>query len=74
MIRKIYDFSNITFMLVGNEFQQARQTMDEEILPPHVFFFENTLLAKLKWESMQIENSMVLVKGSRGIALEKLFD
>ncbi len=40
----------------------------------HVFFFENFLSFAEKFKSIPIENKTILIKGSRGMALEKTLD
>ena len=64
IIRK-FKFDNI--VLVGKEF--------EGMLPENEgLFFENNQAAKIWWKTAGIENHSILVKGSRGIALEKIFE
>ncbi len=64
IIRK-FKFDHI--VLVGKEFEGM-------LLENEGLFFENNQTAKIWWNKTGIENHSILVKGSRGIALEKILE
>jgi UDP-N-acetylmuramoyl-tripeptide--D-alanyl-D-alanine ligase len=73
VIHKITKNPEICFILVGREFSKAIEVLGAK-LADHILFFDQTEMAKVWWNSKQIKKSMILVKGSRGIALEKIFN
>lgn len=58
---------NWNVYLVGKEFGQYNPSID-------IHFFENTILLKAYLQENQIQNELILIKGSRGIRLEILAD
>lgn len=64
LIRK-FNFDQI--VLVGNEFQGLLQEQEG-------LYFENSNTAKVWWQHAAVDDYMILLKGSRGIALEKILE
>jgi UDP-N-acetylmuramoyl-tripeptide--D-alanyl-D-alanine ligase len=64
LIRK-YKFDQI--VLVGNEFQGLLEEQEG-------LYFENSDGAKAWWQHATVDNYTILLKGSRGIALEKILE
>lgn len=64
IIRK-FKFDKV--VLVGKEFEGM-------LLENEGLFFENNQAAKIWWKAAGIKSHSILVKGSRGIALEKIFE
>ena len=60
-------------LLVGSEFYKIRERADLDI-PEKIFFFQNVDEANTWWESQIVSGAFIFVKGSRGIALEKMFE
>jgi UDP-N-acetylmuramoyl-tripeptide--D-alanyl-D-alanine ligase len=71
VVRELASESGIQVALVGSLFREAfRQFRGEKA---HIKCFENTIKAKEWWLAQHPQGKLVLVKGSRGIALETLF-
>ncbi len=64
---KTYQFSKV--FLIGNQFSEVLKLSDTNIIG-----FENTQMLKEYFKINNISNSFILLKGSRGIALEKIKD
>jgi len=58
-------------ILVGKEFHFAK--LKAKDIPENFRFFENSILTKTFIENIKITNSLILVKGSRGIKTETIF-
>jgi UDP-N-acetylmuramoyl-tripeptide--D-alanyl-D-alanine ligase len=61
----------IEALCVGKEFLSAMKTFDMEM--PNIHFFRDAQEAKVFFDKMNANSCMILVKGSRGIALERIF-
>ncbi len=59
-------------IFIGNEFQKARENIND--LDKSMIFVENAKEAKKILDMLQIRNSMILVKASRGIRAETIFE
>jgi len=61
-------------VFVGQEFNNAKRVLelDNKTISGH--FFRSSAECKSWWKQKAFNNSMILVKGSRGIALEKIFE
>lgn len=57
--------------LIGEEFLKAGESLSTK--PNNINFLSNSLIAKEKIELLEISNSLILVKGSRGIKTETIF-
>jgi UDP-N-acetylmuramoyl-tripeptide--D-alanyl-D-alanine ligase len=60
-------------ILVGGEFAKAHTIVGEE-LESNYALYPTTAEAKVALEAKPIINALILLKGSRGIALEKLIE
>lgn len=56
---------------VGKEFLSARKTLEKK--SHNIHFFSDVQEAKEFFDKMNLKGCMILVKGSRGIALERIF-
>ncbi len=59
-------------IFIGKEFQKARENIND--LDKSMIFVENAKEAKKIIDMLQIRNSMILVKASRGIRAETIFE
>ena len=59
-------------IFIGKEFQKARENIND--LDKSMIFMENAKEAKKIIDMLQIRNSMILVKASRGIRAETIFE
>ena len=72
LLRRILSTADVSAILVGAEFIRAGRELG--ILNRSGFrFFADANEAREWWQSHRPEKALVLVKGSRGIALEKIF-
>jgi UDP-N-acetylmuramoyl-tripeptide--D-alanyl-D-alanine ligase len=71
VIEQLMVSQEIDAICVGKEFLSARKTLKIEI--PNIHFFSDAQEAKEFFEKMNVKGCMILVKGSRGIALERIF-
>ena len=69
ILTKATNIDNAEIVLVGEEFRRAAH-----ILGIDVSTFATTAEAMLFLENAEISNTTILLKGSRGITLEKLID
>jgi UDP-N-acetylmuramoyl-tripeptide--D-alanyl-D-alanine ligase len=72
VVERLKDFPNILCVFVGVAFSRALKSSVSK--PEHFLFFENTGQATAWWRGQDLRNQLILVKGSRGLALEKLFE
>ena len=72
ILRKADKVAN-EIILVGKEFAAAHTTVKEE-LESHYTLYPTTAEALAALEKKPIRNALILLKGSRGIALEKLIE
>lgn len=71
VIQRLAGYPDIEVKLVGATFHNAFQSYRNQL--KHIHSYALTSEAKSWWANQNIKNSLVLVKGSRGIALESLF-
>ena len=71
VVNHLMSYPEIICIFVGPAFATASSKIDQNC--DHFQFFNLTAEAKEWWNNSGLKKSLVLVKGSRGIALEKIF-
>lgn len=71
IVRQLAEEQEVQVILVGKLFHEACDKYEGD--PAHLISFDDTSLAKKWWTAKPLANKLILVKGSRGIALESLF-
>ncbi len=71
VIKWVSEQKDLEAVFVGTEFGAAKKSLGLEL--PELHFFTDTLEAKEFVEQKNAKQLMILVKGSRGIALERIF-
>lgn len=72
IIRLVAESPDAELILVGGEFQKAYDSLHEHLANVGLFASRDELIASLQKRPAMIDNALVLIKGSRGIGLEKV--
>lgn len=68
IVRALSDKTSAEFYFIGNDFFKSR------IEKPHLHFFENYEAVKEELSNKKFSNYTILIKGSRGMALERVLE
>lgn len=71
VLKQLVAMEDMEAICIGKEFDAAKKALG--IASQHIHFFGDTIQAKDFYEKLNVKNRLILVKGSRGIALEKIF-
>lgn len=71
VLKQLIAMEGIEAICVGMEFGAAKETLG--MTSQHIHFFEKTVQAKAYFDGLKVKDRLILVKGSRGIALERIF-
>ncbi len=71
VLKQVETMVSIEAICIGKEFGAAKKSLG--MSSKHVLFFEDTWQAKVYFEGLKVKDRLILVKGSRGIALERIF-
>ena len=72
IIRRLAEGEKLTCLFVGEAFEMAGKSFGTG-LPDQLLFFRDNVTARAWWKIHRPSGALIFVKGSRGIALERIF-